>query len=65
MKGCDVMQIPMINQLSYSAASAIDAIDMKVLKMGLDNLSQEGNYITKMMEQSVLPNLGQSIDIKL
>ncbi|MCE5172148.1 YjfB family protein [Paenibacillus profundus] len=40
-------------------------VSIRVLKMSNDQASQIGQDIIKMMEQSVQPNLGGNIDIKL
>ncbi|MBN3527409.1 YjfB family protein [Paenibacillus apiarius] len=40
-------------------------VSIRVLKMSNDQASQMGQDIIKMMEQSVQPNLGGNIDIKI
>lgn len=40
-------------------------IDTAVLTMSLDTVEVASDNMIKMMEQSVTPNLGQSIDIKI
>lgn len=40
-------------------------IDTAVLNMSLDTVELASDNMIKMMEQSVTPNLGQSIDIKI
>lgn len=40
-------------------------VDTAVLTMSLDTIEVAGENLIKMMEQSVNPNLGQNIDIKL
>jgi len=40
-------------------------VDTAVLSMSLDTIEVAGENLIKMMEQSVSPNLGQNIDIKL
>ena len=40
-------------------------VGTEVLSMSLDTLEQAGENLTKMMEQSVTPTLGQTIDIRL
>ncbi len=40
-------------------------IDTAVLNMSLDTIELASDNMIKMMEQSVTPNLGQSIDIKI
>ena len=42
-----------------------NAIDMAMLKKSLDAVETNGAMITQMMEQSVNPNIGASIDIRL
>ena len=41
------------------------AIDMAMLKKSLDAVETNGAMITQMMEQSVNPNIGANIDIRL
>ena len=45
--------------------SRMNAIDTSILKKSLDTAEQAGAMLTKMMEQSVNPNLGANIDIRL
>ncbi len=45
--------------------SRMNAIDTSILKKSLDTAEQTGAMLTKMMEQSVNPNLGANIDIRL
>lgn len=40
-------------------------IDTAVLTMSLDTVEVASDNMIKMMEQSVTPNLGQTIDIKI
>ncbi|MDF2541228.1 MAG: hypothetical protein K0S47_946 [Herbinix sp.] len=40
-------------------------INVAILNKNLDTIKQAGESFIKMMEQSVQPNLGQTIDIKL
>mgnify|MGYP000012757542 len=43
----------------------MNAIDMAMLKKSLDAVETNGAMITQMMEQSVNPNIGANIDIRL
>lgn len=45
--------------------SHMNAIDTSILKKSLDTAEQTGAMLTKMMEQSVNPNIGRNIDIRL
>lgn len=38
---------------------------MSVMKMAMDTAKSQSSDLTKMMEQSVTPNVGKNIDIKL
>jgi hypothetical protein len=40
-------------------------VGVAVLAKNLDTIEQAGQGMIKMMEQSVAPNLGQNIDMKL
>ena len=43
----------------------LSAVNTGLLSMSLDNLGAQGESLTKMMEQSVNPNIGGNIDISL
>jgi hypothetical protein len=43
----------------------MNAIDTSILKKSLDSTEQTGAMITKMMEQSVNPNIGANIDVRI
>lgn len=51
--------------LSVSGTQKMDAIDISILKKSLDSVEMSGDMITKMMEQSVNPNIGANIDVRL
>ncbi|HHX59515.1 MAG TPA: putative motility protein [Epulopiscium sp.] len=38
---------------------------VSVMKMAMDTATMQSNELTKMMEQSVTPHLGASVDISL
>lgn len=38
---------------------------MSVMKIAMDTAKSQSSDLTKMMEQSVAPNVGKNIDIKL
>lgn len=40
-------------------------VSTEVLKMSMDVVEQSGAAMIQMMEQSVMPNLGQNIDIRV
>jgi len=41
------------------------AVSVKVAKMSMDNMKQQSTDMAKMLEQSVQPHLGGSIDLRL
>lgn len=51
--------------ISLSGTESMNAIDTAMLKKTLDSVEMTGDMMTKMMEQSVNPNLGANIDIRL
>ena len=51
--------------ISLSDSRQMNAIDISILKKSLDSVENTGDMITKMMEQSVNPNIGANIDIRL
>ena len=51
--------------ISVSGTRNMDAIDISMLKKSLDAVETSGDMITKMMEQSVNPNIGANIDVRL
>ena len=51
--------------ISLSDTGNMNAIDTSILKKSLDTAEQTGAMLTKMMEQSVNPNIGANIDIRL
>lgn len=51
--------------LSVSGTSNMNAIDTALLKKSLDAVETNGAMLTQMMEQSVNPNIGSNIDIRL
>lgn len=50
--------------MASSQANLMTQVNTAVLSMNLSSIKQMGENITKLMEQSVAPNLGQSIDVK-
>lgn len=58
------MDIPMLSTMMHQQQT-MDAINIAVLSQSLDTMEQSGEAFTKMLEQSVTPNLGQSIDISI
>jgi len=55
----------MTSALQGSPAMVMEQVSTAVLKMSMDRAEEVGASMIKMMEQSVNPNLGQYIDIKL
>lgn len=51
--------------ISLSDTQSMNAIDTSILKKSLDMLETNGDMLTSMMEQSVNPNIGANIDIRL
>lgn len=43
----------------------MNMIDMSILKKSLDTAETNGNMLIQMMEQSINPNVGSNIDIRL
>ena len=60
----DVMDLACI-WLDLSSTRVINNVQVAVLKKSLDTLESNGDGLTKMMEASVTPNLGQNIDIRV
>lgn len=58
------MDIAMTSML-MNQTSVMNNVNTALLSMGLDSAEQSGDNLVKMMEQSVNPNLGQTIDIRL
>ncbi len=50
--------------MASSQANLMTQVNTAVLSMNLSSVKQMGENITKLMEQSVAPNLGQTIDVK-
>lgn len=48
-----------------SPAMVMNQVSTSVLKMSMDMVEENGAALMKMMEQSVNPNLGQNIDVRL
>jgi len=51
--------------ISLSDTQTMNAIDTSILKKSLDMMETNGDMLTSMMEQSVNPNIGANIDIRL
>ena len=51
--------------LSVSDVDSMNMIDISILKKSLDAVEQKGDFLIQMMEQSINPNLGSNIDIRL
>ncbi len=51
--------------MGLSQANLMSSVNLSVLSMSMDTVEEAGDAMIKMMEQSVTPELGQSIDIKL
>ena len=51
--------------ISLTDTRSMNAIDISILKKSLDAVETSGDMITRMMEQSVNPNIGANIVISL
>ncbi len=53
----------------YSTSNAqlgiMESVGTAVLAKTLDSMEMQGAQLTRMMEQSVMPDLGQNIDIRV
>ncbi len=50
---------------NLSTINAVNDVQVAVLRQSLDTLETSGDSLTKMMEASVNPELGQNIDIRI
>ncbi len=66
-KEADHMNITSLGStnISLTDTRSMNAIDISILKKSLDTVETSGDMITRMMEQSVNPNIGANIDIRL
>lgn len=60
----DIMDVAGLS-MDLSSTRVINDVQVAVLKKSLDTLESNGDDLTKMMEASVTPNLGQNIDIRV
>lgn len=51
--------------LMISGTENMNMIDISILKKSLDSVETSGAMLIQMMEQSINPNLGANIDIRL
>lgn len=51
--------------LSVTDVDTMNQIDISMLKKSIDTVEQSGAMLIQMMEQSINPNLGSNIDIRL
>ncbi len=51
--------------ISISDTGSMNMIDISLLKKSLDSVEVTGDMITKMMEQSVNPNIGANVDVRI
>ncbi len=56
------MDIPALS-IALSSMEVMNSVGVAVLSQNLDVLEQTGSDLTKLMEASVTPYLGQNIDI--
>ena len=50
---------------NLSTINVVNDVQVAVLRHSLDTLETSGDSLTKMMEASVNPELGQNIDIRI
>lgn len=50
---------------NLSTINVVNDVQVAVLRQSLDTLESSGDSLTKMMEASVNPELGQNIDIRI
>lgn len=50
---------------NLSTINVVNDVQVAVLRQSLDTLETSGDSLTKMMETSVNPELGQNIDIRI
>ena len=50
---------------NLSTINVVNDVQVAVLRLSLDTLETSGDSLTKMMEASVNPELGQNIDIRI
>ncbi|MDD6036347.1 MAG: YjfB family protein [Lachnospiraceae bacterium] len=51
--------------MQASALQTSDTVSVAVFKKALETVEDSGESMIKMMEQSVNPNLGQNIDLRV
>ena len=51
--------------MALSSVSVSNDVSTAILSMSLDNYQEMGEEMTKMMEKSVTPQLGQNIDLRV
>jgi len=54
-----------MTSMILSQSQIMNNVNTSLLSMNLDAVEELGDSFVKMMEQSVVPSLGQTIDIKL
>lgn len=60
----DIMDVAGLSTV-LSSTQLVNDVQVAVLKQSLDTLETNGDGLTKMMEASVNPGLGQNIDIRI
>ena len=58
------MDIPTLS-VAMSQANVVNQYNVAMLAKTLDTVEESGALMIKMMEQSVNPNLGQNIDLRV
>lgn len=57
----DIAALSVVN----SQASLSQSVGIQVLSLAKDQSIQQGNDLVRMMEQSINPNIGKNLDIKV
>ena len=63
-KGVAEMDIASLS-ISMSQASLAQKVGVSVAKLAEENFTQASEDLTKMMEMSVNPNVGQNVDVSI
>lgn len=64
MRGADFLDIAALS-IGLSQMQVAQEAGISVMKMAMGTATMQSNELTNMMEQSVTPHLGASIDISL
>ena len=59
-----MLDIPSLS-MAMSQNKVMNEVGVAMLDMSLDNFTEAGDTMTKLMEQSVNPNIGGNIDVSV